>query len=106
MPTTSKKQPSAKKSSVRKPSSQKEKLVGKVTHYFSKIKVAVIKLSGPLAGGDTIRIVGGDTDFVQQIQSMEVDHKKIKRAKARTTIGLRVKKKAREGYKVYKVPRS
>lgn len=106
MPTTNRKQSSAKRSSPKKSSSPKEKLIGKVTHYFSKIKVVIIKLSGPLAGGDKIRIAGGDTDFVQQVQSMEVDHKKIKRAKARTTIGLRIKKKAREGYKVYKIAKS
>lgn len=83
---------------------KKEKLIGKVTHYFSKIKVAAIKLLGPLKIGDKIHIVGGeDTDFTQEVNSMEIDKKKIKRAKKGDEIGLKVKEKVREGYKVYKV---
>ena len=49
---------------------EEEQLIGKVTHYFSKIGVAVVELSGSLKVGDTIRIVGGDTDFSQTIESM------------------------------------
>ena len=83
---------------------KKEKLIGKVTHYFSNIKVAVIKLSGPLKIGDKIHIVGGEsTDFIQEVKSMEVDKGKIKRAKKGDEIGLKVKEKVREGYKVFKV---
>jgi len=80
------------------------KLVGEITHYFGKIGVAVIKLKGPLKVGDTIRIVGGeDTDFKQQVESMEMEHEKIKTAKAKQSIGLEIKDKVREGYKVYKL---
>lgn len=87
-----------------KKTSKKQKLIGEITHYFRKIKVAVIKLRAELKVGDTIRIVGGEkTDFEQKIKSMEVDHKKIKTAKARKSVGLKIKKKVREGYKVYKV---
>ncbi len=80
------------------------KLIGKVTHYFSKIGVAVIELQDALKVGDTIRIVGGEaTDFTQKVGSMEVEHQKIKEAKAGDSIGLKVKEKVREGYKVYKI---
>jgi len=83
---------------------KKEKLIGEITHYFSNIGVAVIKLSGVLSLGDTIRVVGGETtDFEQNVDSMEVDHKKIKKAKKGDEVGLKVKEKVREGYKVYKV---
>ena len=37
----------------------KQKLIGKITHYFSNIEVGVINLSSPLSEGDEIRIVGG-----------------------------------------------
>lgn len=85
--------------------SQKEgKLIGKVTHYFSNIEVAVIKLSGTLSVGETIRIVGGEkTDFEQVVESMEADHQKIKKAKKGNEVGLKVKEKVREGYKAYKL---
>lgn len=85
---------------------QKEEgqLIGKVTHYFGNIGVAVIELADSLKVGDTIRIVGGEsTDFTQKVESMEIEHQKINEAKAGDSIGLKVKEKVREGYKVYKV---
>ena len=84
--------------------SEEGKLIGKVSHYFSNIKVAVIKLSAPLSIGDAIRIVGGEnTDFDQTVESMEVEHEKIKKAKKGDEVGMKVKENVREGYKVYKV---
>jgi putative protease len=79
------------------------KLIGKITHYFSKIGVAVIELSDNLRIGDKIRIVGKDADFTQEVDSMEVDHQKIQEAKAGDKVGLKVVGKAREGCKVYKL---
>lgn len=79
------------------------KLIGKVTHYFSKIGVAVIELSDVLKVGDTIRIIGGETDFEQTVDSMEVEHQKVNEAKAEESVGLKVSQKVREGYKVYKI---
>ncbi len=83
---------------------KKEKLVGRVTHYFSKIKVAVIKISSPIEVGDEIRITGGeDTDFKQPVKSMQQEHEAIKRAGKGKEIGMKVKGKVRVGYKVYKI---
>jgi len=80
------------------------KLIGEVAHYFSNIGVAVIKLKDSLSVGETIRIVGGEsTDFEQRVGSMEVEHQKIDKAKKGDEIGLKVKEKVREGYKVYKL---
>jgi putative protease len=80
------------------------KLIGKITHYFDKIGVAVIELSDGLKVGDTIRIVGGETtDFEQTVDSMEMEHEKIEKAKKGDEVGMKVKEKAREGYKVYKI---
>jgi len=79
------------------------KLIGKVTHYFGNIGVVVIELSDTIKVGDAIRIVGGTTDFDQQVESMEVEHKKVDTAKPGDSVGLKVVQKVREGYKVYKV---
>jgi len=79
------------------------KLIGKVTHYFSKIGVTVIELSDTLKVGETIRIVGGETDFNQVVESMEIEHQKVDTAKAGDSVGLKVTQKVREGYKVYKI---
>jgi U32 family peptidase len=82
---------------------KKGKLVGSVSHYFGNVGVAVIKLSGKIKEGDTIRIIGGETDFNQKVKSMEVEHKKLKEAKKGDVVGLKVDQKVREDYKVYKV---
>ena len=80
------------------------KLIGKITHYFGNIEVAVIELSDTLKVGDTIRIVGGeDTDFTQDVDSMEMEHEKVKKAKKGESVGMKVTDKVREGYQVYKV---
>jgi putative protease len=79
------------------------KLIGRVTHYFSNIEVAVIKLTAPLKKGDKIRIIGGqETDFDQKVGSMQVEHKEVKLAKKGVDVGLKVDEVVRDGYKVYK----
>ncbi len=79
------------------------KLIGKVTHYFGNIGVAVIELSDKLKVGDTIRIIGGETDFNQTVDSMQIEHQKLNEAKKGDSVGLKVSQKVREDYKVYKV---
>jgi len=79
------------------------KLIGKIIHYFPQVGVAVVELTNTLKIGDTIRIVGGATDFEQNVDSMEIDHQKIEKANAKDSVGLKVNQKVREGYKVYKL---
>lgn len=79
------------------------KLIGKVAHYFGNIGVAVIELSEKLKVGDNIRIVGGETDITQTVESMEAEHQKVQEAKSGESIGVKVEQKVREGYKVYKL---
>ena len=86
-----------------KSSKQEGKLIGKISHYFGNIKVAVIELTEELKVGDKIRVVGGEIDFTQSVESLEVEHQKVKVAKKGDSVGLKVEKKIREGYKVYKV---
>lgn len=93
-----------KVSSAKQPKEKKEKQIGKISHYFDKINVAIVELSGELCAGDIIRVFGGqETDFKQPVKSMELDHKKINKAKKGQEIGIQLKEKAREGYKVFKI---
>ena len=89
---------------TKKKTIKKAKRVGKITHYFGKIKVGIIKLSDSLSIGDEI-IVKSKTEerFKQKVSSIEVDGKKIKKAKKGQSIGLKMKDKAREDYLVFKV---
>ena len=79
------------------------KEVGVVTHYFSGIHVAAVKLSDRLKLGDTIRIKGNRTDFQQIVESMQKDKKAINQAEAGEEIGILVLDKVREGDKIYVV---
>jgi translation elongation factor EF-1alpha len=85
------------------PNGEEGKLIGKISHYFSKIGVAVIDLSDSLKVGDMIRITGGGTDFNQKVESMQAEHQNIEDAKAGDSIGIKVEQKVREDYKVYKI---
>jgi len=81
-----------------------EKRVGVVTHYFGKITVAIIKIEeGGLKIGDTIHIKGHTSDFTQEVQSMELEHKTVQEAKVGESIGIKASEHAREGDVVYKV---
>jgi putative protease len=76
--------------------------IGHVTHFFSKISVAVLELSLPLAVGDRILIKGPSTDFEQTVESMQIDRKAIPRAEGGQSIGLKVVQPAKERDVVYK----
>ena len=81
-----------------------EEEIGRVTHYFSNLAVAVVDItSGTLNVGDTIHIKGHTSDFTQKVKSMQVEHDSIESAKAGQSIGLKVKEHAREHDIVYKV---
>ncbi|GBE23769.1 hypothetical protein BMS3Bbin02_00034 [bacterium BMS3Bbin02] len=54
-----------------------EHLVGTVSHYYGKLKVAGIDLSGRLNVGDTVRILGHTSDFTQIVDSIQVEHEAV-----------------------------
>ena len=76
--------------------------VGRITHFFSKIDVAVIELKAALSRGDTIAIKGPTTDFEQPVDSMQIEHKNVQRAEPGQSIGLKVLQRVRETDIVYK----
>jgi len=80
-----------------------EKLVGKITHYYGKINVAIVELSAPLKIGDKIHVKGHETDFKQTVSSMQIEHQNVDKAKKGDAIGLKVDQKIREGDEVYLV---
>ena len=76
--------------------------VGKVSHFFTKINVAVIELNDTLSVGDKIFIKGPTTDIEQTVDSMEIEHEKIKQATAGHSVGMKVKGRVRANDIVYK----
>ena len=79
------------------------KEVGKIVHYYTDLKVGIVKLSSTLKVGDKIRIKGATSDFEQKVASMQIEHDKVEEAKKGKSIGLKVKKHVREHDVVYKV---
>jgi putative protease len=73
-----------------------------VTHFFSKISVAVVELMLPLSVGDRILVKGPSTDFEQTVESMQIEGKSIPRAEGGQNIGLKVVQPAKEKDVVYK----
>jgi putative protease len=91
------------KKQVKKAVKKEANLVGKVTHYFPHVQAAVIKLKAPLKVGDSVKIKGHTTDFVQNVVSMQMDREPIVSAKPGQEIGLLVKSRVRQHDVVTKV---
>ena len=78
--------------------------IGKITHYFSKIDVGIIKLAkGKLKVGDTIRIKGHTSDLTQEVNSLQMEHEPVDSISAGDEAGLRVKSPVRVKDKVFLV---
>ena len=77
--------------------------VGVVTHFFSKIDVAVVDLSEKLAVGDRVLIRGMTTNIEQNVDSMQIDRIDIQSAEGGKSVGLKVDDRVREGDTVYKI---
>jgi putative protease len=82
---------------------EEKKLVGKISHYYGKISVAVVDLTDELKVGDEISIEGPVTNFKQTVDSMEIEHEKIQKAKKGDSIGMKVSDVVREKDQVFKL---
>ena len=77
--------------------------VGEVTHYFTKISVAVVDLSAPIKIGDKIAVKGMTTNFEQTVKSIQIEGKDLEEAKAGDDIGMKVDDRVRKGDIVYRL---
>ena len=80
-----------------------EMQVGKLTHYFAKIGVAVIEVTnGSIKVGDEIHIKGHTTDFKQKVSSIQIEHENVDMAESGQSIGLKADQPIRANDLVYK----
>ncbi len=86
----------AKSKAARKAKEPHAQILGVVTHYFPHVQAAVVKVKKPLAVGDKVLIKGSTTNFEQRVESMQIDHVPIQKAKKGDEIGLEVKERVRE----------
>ncbi|OGY10609.1 MAG: hypothetical protein A3A58_02845 [Candidatus Blackburnbacteria bacterium RIFCSPLOWO2_01_FULL_41_27] len=78
--------------------------VGKITHFYDKIGVAVLALTSSLKVGDRIRFVrGGEDLFEQEVESMQVEHESVEEAKSGDEVGLKTTEQIKDGAEVFKV---
>lgn len=77
--------------------------IGKVTHYFDRIAVAVLELTDIIRVGDTIHFLGHSTDFKQQVDSLQIEHQNVTEAKPGQDVALRVIQKVHEHDEAFKV---
>lgn len=75
--------------------------VGRITHYFDRIGVAVMLVEAELYIGDWILIQGPHTQIEQQVASMQIDRAPIEQALPGDDIGLKVIEPVQDGDEVY-----
>jgi hypothetical protein len=80
-----------------------ETQVGKITHYYTRIGVAVLALTDELKLADEIHVLGRITDFHQYVNSLEINHQKIERAGPGMEVALLLEEYARAGDAIFKV---
>ncbi|MBS3075036.1 hypothetical protein J4429_01105 [Candidatus Pacearchaeota archaeon] len=79
------------------------KQIGVIFNFFEKVGVIAIELTDKLKVGETIRIVGGDKDFTEIVDSMQIDGKNVSSAKKGDQVGIKISDKVHKGYRVFKV---
>lgn len=80
-----------------------EQEIGVVDHFFNKISVGIIKLSGELKVDDTIHIKGKQADFSQAIESMRIEFDNVTEAKEGDKVGIKLTQPVHAKDIVYKV---
>ena len=78
-----------------------EKEIGKVSHWYDKLGVAVISLKSSLKVGDRVKVKKGDEEFEETVSSMQLDHEAVSSGKKGHEVAVKLSKKAKEGASVY-----
>lgn len=78
--------------------------IGVVTNYFTRIGVAVIRLSdGDVGVGDVVRISGRRTELTQPVTSLQIEHRAVSRAERGGEVALKVLERVRPHDQVFRV---
>lgn len=76
--------------------------IGKVTHYYDKIFVAVVEvMNQPLKVGDTVKLSGHDNEFTQKITSLQIEHDQVILVAVGETCGMKVDQPVKAGDMLY-----
>ncbi|MBI2021937.1 hypothetical protein HYS93_03635 [Candidatus Daviesbacteria bacterium] len=76
--------------------------IGKVTHYYDKLSVAIVDLeNGDLKVGDQLKFKRGEEEFSQAVESLQIDHQSVTEVKKGDSFGMKVDKPTKPGTLVY-----
>lgn len=79
-----------------------DKQIGKVTHFYDKLGVAIVDLGqGSLKVGDSIKFKHGDDEFTQKIESLQIEHESVDEVKKGDAFGLKVSQPTKPGTLVF-----
>jgi len=78
-----------------------DKLLGKITHYYDKIGVAIIELQGTLKVGETVKLKKGDEETEQTVNSIQIEKAAVDSANKGAIVGIKVDQPVKEGTEVY-----
>src|SRR5881409_224203 len=80
------------------------KKVGEVFHFYTKIRVAAIRVTDDgIAIGDTVQIQGPSTNLEQPVEALQIEHAVVSRAGPGQEVGMKVRDRVREKDFVYKL---
>lgn len=77
--------------------------IGTVTHFYTRLCVAVLELEHDLRLGDTIHFLGRHTDFRQKVESIQLDHEPIAEARPGQEVAVKVNWRVRRGDRLYRL---
>ena len=71
--------------------------IGTVVHYYDKIGVAIIELTGDLKKGDVVTFTKGENVSSCAIDSMQIEHQDVEEAHSGDSVGVKVGEKVDKG---------
>lgn len=80
-----------------------EVAIGRITHYYNHLGVAVLTITGGLKLGDKIHIYGHSTDFIQRVTSMEIEHRTVLWVKPGDNVAIKVIEPVHEHDEVFRI---
>jgi putative protease len=86
-----------KAKAAKKAAKSKEKVIGKVTHYYDRIGVAIVELQDKIRRGDLVCLKRGEKEIIQPVSSLQIDHAAVEGAKKGDVIGMKVDAPVHEG---------
>jgi hypothetical protein len=90
---------------ARQEKAMREEMLGKIIHFWPRVGAAQVELEEgrPIHVGDRVRIVGHGHDFVQTVESLEINHTAKSEGWPGEHVALAVMEQVHDGDVVYRI---